>query len=196
MRKLKLEVQISIDGYIADTDGNTNWMLWNWNADWNWDQRLKDYHIDLIKSCDSVLLSRKMAEEGFISHWQNISKDSDNPQYPFAKHITDIKKIVFSRNLKESLWENVVLVNADFVQQINEMKNSKGEDMIVFGGSTFVSSLIKENLIDEYHLIVNPVTLGAGLAIFQEGNQMSLYLEKAESYNCGIVVLKYLQMNR
>jgi dihydrofolate reductase len=196
MRKLKLEVQISLDGYIADAEGNANWMLWNWGPDWNWDQKLKDYHIDLITSCDSILLSRKMAEEGFISHWQNVSQDPGNPQYPFAKHITDIKKVVFSWNLKESLWENATLVNADSAEQINEMKNSNGEDMIVFGGATFVSSLIKENLIDEYHLIVNPIALGAGLAIFQEGNQMSLYLEKAESYSGGIVVLKYLQMNR
>lgn len=66
MRKLTLEVQMSVDGYIAEKNGNTDWMVWNWGDEWNWDDELKKYHTDLTKSVDGILLSRKMAEAGFI----------------------------------------------------------------------------------------------------------------------------------
>jgi len=65
MNKLILETQISIDGYIADENGGTGWMVWNFGQDWNWDKALQAYHINLNKSVDSILISSQMAQEGF-----------------------------------------------------------------------------------------------------------------------------------
>jgi hypothetical protein len=63
MRKLKLETQVSIDGFIAGIDGNTDWMIWNWGPDWTWDEELQLYHTELTKSVDCILLSKQMAED-------------------------------------------------------------------------------------------------------------------------------------
>lgn len=190
MRKLKLLVQISIDGYIARTDGRTDWMIWNWGNDWEWDDKLQKDFTDITNSIDCILLSRQMAEEGFVAHWEKTAQDRNNSQYTFAKKISDTKKIVFTKTIHQSRWNNTYIAKKDFVGEINDLKKQEGNDIIVYGGATFASSLIKAGLIDEYYLFVNPTALGSGLSIFKE--QTNLTLIDAASYGCGITVLKYI----
>jgi dihydrofolate reductase len=188
MRKLKLQVQISVDGYIADKDGKTDWMVWNWGDDWTWDAELRKYHNDVVASVDCILLSRKMVEGGgFIQHWATMAEKHENPQSRFASHINKTHKVVFTKTLKKSEWDNTVLAKGDFVDEINKLKNQNGKDIIVYGGATFVSSLIKAGLIDEFHLLVNPTALGDGMTIFKElDTKSNLILATSASYGCGI----------
>lgn len=189
MRKLKLLVQTSIDGFIADKNGKTDWMVWNWGEIWNWDGGLRKYFTELTNSIDSILLSRQMAEEGFVAHWERIAANPDNPQSEFAKKINDTHKIVFSTTLKKSIWGNTDIAQGNFVDEINKLKRQSGKDIIVYGGATFVSSLIQAKLIDEFYLFVNPAALGKGMPIFKE--RTNLKLIDAAHFNCGIVVLRY-----
>jgi dihydrofolate reductase len=72
------------------------------------------------------------------------------------------------------------------------LKNQAGGDMIAYGGADFVSSLIKHDLVDEYNLFINPVTLGDGMAIFKElDSKKELVLKESIGFPCGIVVIKY-----
>ncbi|HEY3429869.1 MAG TPA: dihydrofolate reductase family protein [Cyclobacteriaceae bacterium] len=197
MRKLILEVQLSIDGFIAETNGNTDWMVWNWGPDWKWDNELQKYHTDLTKSIDCILLSRQMAEEGFIAHWAKASENPKDPQFEFAKHITDTPKIVFTKTLDTSVsipggWNKAHVAEGNFVDVIHELKKKNGKNIMVYGGATLVSSLIKANLIDEFHLLVNPVTLGHGLSIFNGlTSKQNMTLVKAIAFQCGVVLLHY-----
>lgn len=196
MRKLKLQVQISVDGYIAEINGKTDWMVWNWGDEWNWDDDLKKYFNDLTESVDCILLSRKMAEEGFIAHWAKVAENPNGPQVAFAKKITEAHKVVFTKTLDKSEWNNTDIARGDLEGEINKLKNQNGKDIIVYGGATFVSSLIKAGLIDEFYLFVNPTVLGKGMTIFKEINSdLNLTLVKSTSYDCGIVVLKYKLIN-
>jgi dihydrofolate reductase len=190
MRKLKLQVQISIDGFIADKNGKTDWMIWNWGQEWTWDNKLQKYFEDLTASIDCVLLSRKMAVEGFIDHWAKMA-DSKNSQSSFAKIIKPAHKVVFSKTLKKSKWDNTEIAGGNLKTEIDKMKKQKGKDIIVYGGASFLSSLIHANLIDEFHLFVNPTMLGGGMPIFKEAGKLNLDLVDAKSYACGIVVLIY-----
>lgn len=195
--KLVLEIQTSIDGFIASTDGNTSWMLWNWGPEWNWDKELQQYHNSLTLSADCILLSRQMAEEGFIAHWQNVAKDSHSNQYTFARHVTVTHKVVFSETLNKSVpipggWENTDIIGKDYVNSINKLKQQYHNDLLVYGGATFVSSLIKAALIDEFHFLVNPVAIGSGLSIFKALNSnQHMTLIKSREFSCGIVLLYY-----
>jgi dihydrofolate reductase len=192
MRKLKLQVQISVDGYIATTDGKTGWLIWNWGPVWNWDDDLRKYFIGLTASVDCVLLSRKMAEEGFIDHWAKCAESPDDPQYAFASKIAAAQKVVFSKTLHKSIWKNTRMAGDTLAGEINQIKNSPGKDIIVYGGASFVSALIKAKLIDEFHLFVNPAILGKGMTIFSElGNKQNLALIKSVAYDCGVAVLVY-----
>ena len=197
MGKLVLEIQTSLDGYIASPDGNTNWMVWSWGPDWTWDDELQQYHNALTLSADCIMISRQMAEQGFIAHWQNAAMNADSPQYTFAKHITNTHKVVFSKTLNKATpipggWDNTDIVAGDFVKAINKIKHDTHHDILVYGGATFVSSLIKEGLIDEFHLLVNPVAIGSGLTIFNTiDRNKQLTLIKSKAFACGVVLLHY-----
>ncbi len=73
------------------------------------------------------------------------------------------------------------------------MKNETGKDIIVYGGATFVSSLIKAELIDELHLFINPTAIGNGMAIFKSlDKKQDFKLIESSGFDCGIVVNKYV----
>jgi dihydrofolate reductase len=189
MKKLKLQIQISIDGYISPSN-NQDWLVWAWGSDWTWDESLRDYFIRLTTSISCVLLSSKMAQEGFIDHWTAVSLEADNPQSAFARIIAASKKVVFSRTLKNSVWPNTILAKGELVEEVMALKKTSHKDLIVYGGSSFVSALIQAELIDEYYLFVNPVALGSGLKIFNE--RSNLKLVEAQAFSCGVAVLKYV----
>ena len=75
--------------------------------------------------------------------------------------------MVFTRTLDRSDWANTVLARGDLVDEITRLKDQAGGDIIAYGGASFVSALIPHDLIDEYHLFVNPVALGTGMPIFK-----------------------------
>ncbi|NMM29044.1 MAG: dihydrofolate reductase family protein [Glaciimonas sp.] len=196
MRKVKLVMQISVDGFSADAEGTPNWMVWPWSDDWKWDNRLRQYYIDLTTSSDCILLSRKMAEEGFHSHWEKLTQNPADPQYAFAKPITEMRKLVFTKTLNESVWKNTELVKGDSKNEIDRLKSEMGKDILVYGGPTFASSLIKDGLIDEFHLFVNPTAVGVGRSMFKDiDSKVELNLMGATPYDCGVVVLKYSRKN-
>ena len=185
MKKLKLQVQISVDGFIAGPNGEMDWLTWNL------DDELKQYITELTASVDTMLLGRKLAE-GFIPYWETVKANTEDPQYEFGKLMIDTPKFVFSKTLTESAWDNTELVEGDLVEGVNKIKAGHGKDIIAYGGAGFVSSLVKNNLIDEYHLFVNPAIVGNGMSIYKEvEGQLKLKLVKALSFPCGIAVLVY-----
>jgi dihydrofolate reductase len=192
MRKLLLQMQKSIDGYVADRDGGMDWMVWSYGDDWTWESKLRHYHTDLMASIDCILLSRKMAMQGFTAHWARLSQRPDDPQSHFAESVTKAQKVVFSKTLARSTWENTTLAKGDLVDEILALKQISGKNIIAFGGAGFAASLIKAGLVDEFHLIINPVVLGAGLSPFQErSGSLNLHLVEAIPYAHDIVVVKY-----
>lgn len=186
MRKLKLQMQISIDGFVARPNGMLDWMTFTV------DDPLIKYVNDFTDAGDTILLGRKMTD-GFVNYWTSVVlKGPDNPEYAFARKMVDTPKIVFTKTLDESPWANTVLAKGDLVEEIKTLKAQDGKDIIVYGGAGFVTSLIKANLIDEYHLFVNPAMIGKGLRIFDEiGNTRKLQLENATGFTNGVAVLFY-----
>jgi dihydrofolate reductase len=188
---------MSVDGYIADTNGKTDWMVWNWGNEWSWDDELKKYFNTLTASIDCVLLSRKMAVEGFIGHWAKVAEDPTNDQAEFAQKITASRKVVFTKTLTQldattNGWSNTDIAKGDFTSKINILKNQHGKDIIVYGGASFASSLIKARLVDEFYLFINPTVLGDGMPIFEElGSKLNLIPAESKLYTCGVMVVKY-----
>lgn len=186
MRKLKLQMQVSLDGFVGGPAGELNWM------EWNWDDELNRYVTAITESIDNILLGRKLAEE-FIPYWINAAENFDHPEHAHAHNMVDTPKIVFSNTLMKSPWPNTSLANRSIVEDIHEIKQQKGKDIIVYGGAEFVSNLIKHNLVDEYYLLINPVAIGKGLTIFRElEDNLNLRLIASRSFDCGIVALHYM----
>ena len=185
MRKLKLQVQMSVDGFISGLNGEMEWLASNWSDD------IQNYVDEITKPVDTILLGKNLAT-GFIPHWAAVAKDSENPEQEAGIKYSETPKIVFSKTLTKSEWENTTVENGDFIKRIHELKNQAGNDIIVYGGGQFVSSLIREKLIDELHLFINPAIIGKGMPIFNEVNSMQqLEIMKTIQFECGIVLLKY-----
>jgi len=147
--------------------------------------------VELLEPVDTIVLGRKLAE-GFIPYWAGVADDDANPEQASGRQFTELPKVVFTRTLDTSEWPNTVLAKGDLTDEINNLKAKNGKDIIAYGGSAFVSSLIKQNLIDDYHLFINPTALGTGMPIFKElDTTQNLKLVKSTSFDCGVVVLNY-----
>lgn len=185
MRKLKLQVQLSVDGFVAGPNHEMDWMTWNW------DDKIKNYVTELHTDIDTILMGRKMTD-GFMTHWENTMKDKNDPSYKFARLMVETPKVVFTRTLDKPNWQHTVLAKGNIVEEVNKLKSQPGKDIIVYGGAGLNASLIKEGLIDDLHLFINPAAIGKGLPIFKELNEVQKFnLKNATAFDCGIVVLNY-----
>ena len=184
MRKLKLQVQISIDGFICGPNGEMDWLNFNWTPD------IMSYVAEITEPVDLILLGKNLAT-GFIPHWAAAAKNPESAE-PGAQKMAETAKVVFSSTLKKTEWENTRIAGSNIRDEINTLKNQSGKDIIAYGGAQLVSSLIKEKLIDELYLFVNPAALGKGMPIFQQiESTQHFQLIHSKAFECGIVVLVY-----
>jgi dihydrofolate reductase len=198
MRKLILQMQTSIDGYVGRTGEGPGWQVWDWGPECPWDNALKARFNAVFQNVDTILLSRKIVEGGYLDHWSQFARDYDHSlDFAFAQRIVDARKIVFSGTLQTSKWAGVELAQRPLAEEVIRLKNEPGRDIIAFGGAGLASALVAHDLIDEYQFYVNPISLGEGLSIFKaRGTDTHLELRKAEGYGCGIVVVQYGQTKR
>lgn len=113
MRKLKLQMQMTINGYVGGPDGKNDWMTWNP------DDEFLAFLAALIDSSGTLLLGRKTAE-GIIPYWEDTAEK--NPAHPFAKKIVDIPKVVFTKTLGKSIWKNTALAKGNLAEGIANLK--------------------------------------------------------------------------
>ncbi len=183
MRKLKLQMQVSLDGFVAGAKGEMDWMTFNW------DEALLNYVTEITEPVDTIFLGRKLAE-GFIPHWEAAAK-AETAQ-DFEKKMHETPKVVFTKTLTENNWAYTQLAKGSLVGEIKKLKKQKGKDIIAYGGGNFVSNLIKNNLIEEYYIFVNPAALGKGMPIFKNlKDTLKLELVETKGFSCGVVVLCY-----
>jgi dihydrofolate reductase len=110
----------------------------------------------------------------------------------FAKKMIEIPKIVFTKTLNKSEWINTEIATGDFRDEITKLKSLDGKDLLVYGGASFDSSLIKEKLIDEFYLFVNPLIMGNGKTIFKDLKEIQkLTLIESKMFDGGLVLLHY-----
>ena len=175
---------MTIDGLIAGPNSEMDWMVWNW------DDKLKAYIKEITEPVDCIVLGRKLAQ-GFIPYWTAAFNNPDGAEEG-SKKMVETPKVVFTKSLTKSAWDNTSIANGDLVDEITKLKKQNGGDIIVYGGASFVSALIKHGLIDEFHLLINPTAIGNGMPIFKELDSIQNFnLIKAIPFECGIVVLYY-----
>jgi dihydrofolate reductase len=173
-----MQMQITIDGFVGRPDGQLDWMSFDT------DPKNLELINHLTDTSDTIIMGRKMAPD-FIKYWESVPKES--PEYDFAQKMINIPKIIFSKTLKTITGRNARIENGDLKTEINKLKNTPGKDVVVYGGANFMSSLIKENLIDDYYLFINPVALGSGLRIFTDMTKLKL----VESVKFGTEVMNH-----
>lgn len=177
-------MQMTLDGFVAGPNGELDWMV---------DDREESVSkklTDPADSCDIILMGRKMTPD-FINYWENVlDNQPENQERPLAERMVTMRKIVFSRTQTHMKGRNVEVENGDLAETIQRLKNQPGKDIIVYGGATFVSSLIDLDLVDEYYIFTNPIAIGKGLSIFKD--QKRLELVSSMTLKNGTVCSKYV----
>jgi dihydrofolate reductase len=180
---------MSLDGYVAGPKGELDWFV----KEGRLDSEFGDYARTLIKNVGAILMGRN-TYEGFVSYWPTASAEAgDDPV--IAERMNNLPKVVFSSTLKKvqwGKWGRIRLVKKNAAQVVARMKKEEGKDIIIYGSATLVSRLLKEGLIDELQILLQPIILGRGRPEFKDlNNRYSLRLEKSKVFMTGAVVLYY-----
>lgn len=179
MRKLKLQYAHIPEGFAPTGSEAINYC----------DEEFRNFSIANLDQVDCIILGRKTALE-FIPYWAAVAENPKDPDFLLGKKLTDIPKVVFSKTLENSEWANTILAKGEIVAEINKLKSQAGTDIMVYGGDSFVSSLMKNDLIDEYYLAVNPVDIDSGLPILKVlDSKQNMTLVNSKTFDCGMVVL-------
>lgn len=171
MRRLILKMSVSVDGFVAGPNGESDWMFRSrdegarrWVEDTLWQAGL---HV--------------MGSRSFLATAGYWSTSSDSLAVP----MNEIPKAVFTRQQALELpadgaaapsWTGAEVINGDLAAEIQRLKQQPGKDILAHGGAGFAQSLAASGLVDEYRLMVHPVVLGSGLALFGQLPQ-PLHLE-------------------
>ncbi len=181
MRKLKLQMQLSIDGFVAGPNGEMDWM------EWNWDDGIKEFVNQLTEPVDTIVLGKNLAM-GFIPHWTAALENPDTND-AFAQKMVNTPKVVFTHTLEQNPWANTRLAKGRLKEEILAIKQQEGQDIITYGGASLAAALIQEQLIDDLYLFINPTAIGNGMRIFTD--RTTLVLQRSVAFTCGIVVHHY-----
>lgn len=187
MRKLIVEEWMSLDGFVADKKGNLDFFTQltpEQNTYSDQDQ------LRFLETVDTILLGRKTYEL-FVGFWPKVTTKEE----VIADKLNETKKIVFSNTLTSAPWgkyQDAEIINSDAVAAITELKTLPGKDMVLWGSISLAQALMKENLIDEYHIQLCPVLTGGGRRLYTENLlTANLILVEVRSYNTGTVFLNY-----
>jgi dihydrofolate reductase len=195
MRRIVMFNRVTADGFFASAEGKLDWVVP--------DEEVDNLGASGIPETDTVLLGRKTYEM-FAAFWPHVGDDGSgatNPHDPgrrspamgaMAKFLNESPKFVFSKTLKNLEWKNSHLVKEFDPREIEAMKKAAGKKIIVLGSGSIVSQLTEHALIDEYQLVVSPLFLGNGRALFGGlAKSVPLDLAEARTFPSGNVLLRY-----
>jgi len=179
MRKIIAAINMTLDGFCDHTAGIA-------------DDELHHHYSELINSAGTLLYGR-ITYQLMESYWPAVVKNPTGNKAldEFAVTIDKVPKIVFSHTLKNLNWESAKLANRDIKDEVMELRQQPGKDILA-GSPSLIVALTQLNLIDEYQLCVHPVLIGKGLPLFKNINEkIILKLTKTKTFGSGAIVLYY-----
>jgi dihydrofolate reductase len=176
VRKLFLQLHVSVDGYFDGPDHELDWFVL--------DDEFFAYVDTMLGSIGGILLGRT-TYEGFGAHWPNSTQAE-------APRMNSLPKFVASTTLGEATWSNTTILAHDVVDAVVRMKQEPGKDLAIIGSSVLASTLAAHGLIDEYRFFVVPVLLGRGKR-FLDGlpDRLELTLQDTHVSGSGVVAHYY-----
>jgi len=177
MGTIRVHEFTSLDGVIDNP---------TWTFDFGFDPAMGQDIGNIMSRCDAILLGRKTYEM-FEPAW-SVRTASNDPGAPF---FNETKKYVVSSTLKATTWQNTELFGPYNAEAIRQLKVEVDGSIYISGSSTLVRALIEDDLLDELHLFVYPVTRGAGMRLYPEGVSSKWSLTHSAAYDNGVMYLTY-----
>jgi dihydrofolate reductase len=186
MRRVVASEFVTLDGVMTDPGGVGEIEHGGWSNPY-FNDELADYQSEQLFSSDALLLGR-VTFEGFAAVWPSMEETDGE----FAVRMNSLPKFVASRTLKEPLPWNGALLRGDLAEEVAKLKKQPGQDILIYGSGELVNELHPHGLIDEYRLMVFPVTLGIGKRLFGDRvGKRDLNLSDATTTSSGVAVLTY-----
>lgn len=185
MRKIVIFMHISLDGFVGRLKGEMDWI--------QLEDEIFDYAGKRTKEADTALYGR-VTWQMMENYWPTAGDKPDATKHDI-EHSTwynKVEKVVISKTVIEHGLKNTMIISENPVAEIRKIKNRQGKDILLLGSPSVVHMLLKENLIDEFWLFVNPVLLGEGIPLFGSFNeQINLKLVLSKTMKSGVVCLHY-----
>jgi dihydrofolate reductase len=184
MRKIIASLQVSVDGFIEGPNGELDWAMAEDEETWA-------EVNEMLNSVDTFILGRVMYSD-YEQYWLALlaNPTGTKNENAYARLADKIPHIVLSKTLDKVAWKATRIVRD--IEEIRIMKEQQGKNIVTWGGATLVSSLMNMGLIDEVRLMVNPIILGGGKALFKDVKERhSLKLIRAKPLKSGKVSLTY-----
>ena len=179
MRKLIAAMNMTLDGFCNHTAMIA-------------DDEIHQHYNELLSNADTLIHGR-ITFQLMESYWPSVVKNptGNKPTDEFAVLIDNISKIVFSRTLKTVVWKNTELKNEVIKEEVLELKQQPGKNILV-GSPSLIVAFADLELVDEFQLSVHPTVLGSGLPLFKNvKDKINLKLLETKTFGCGAVTLYY-----
>jgi len=181
MRKLSAFVFISIDGYFKGVNNDIGWHKHGGDE--------SEFSAESLKTGNTLLFGR-VTYEMMAGFWPTPAAMESLPMVATGMNRAD--KIVFSSSMKKADWKNTKVVSGNIVDEVKKMKAGKGSDMTILGSGSIITQFADAGLIDAISIMVDPVALGKGTAIFSGiKNQLDLKLKDSRVFKSGVVLMNY-----
>ncbi|MCC7432350.1 dihydrofolate reductase family protein [Candidatus Peregrinibacteria bacterium] len=181
MRKIIVSMHVSLDGFVAGLEGEMDWI--------KVDEEMFDFVKRFTDEADVALYGRKTWEM-MDSYWP-MAGEAPNASKHDKEHslwYNSVDKVVVSNTMIGQEKEKTIFVGGDVIQQLEELKNKDGKDILIFGSPSVVRTLMEKNLIDDYWLFVNPVILGQGISMYAKMNKrIELKHQTTKDFSSGVV---------
>jgi dihydrofolate reductase len=191
MRQLIVSEFMSMDGVIQapggkdeDRDGGFEHGGWTWPY---WHDDIGATFGAMMQDTDAFLLGRRTYEI------HGNAFEPLPPGDPFGDMMNAPKKYVVSRTLEKPVWRDTTIIREDIVDAVRALKGESGRNILTDGSSQLVRTLLANDLVDELHLLIYPVTLGRGKKIWADGAKAGFTLKSATPYPTGVVGLHYVR---
>jgi dihydrofolate reductase len=194
VRKLIVCNIMSLDGYVAGLGDNVMVLPM--------DPAFDAYNLERLRAADTLLLGRT-TYDGFRGFWPSVADDPDftPTHWEISRRDDAIDKVVVSDSISEAEtkpWQATTLIvrRADAHEQVAELKQQDGKEILVFGSHVLWNDLLAHGLVDELHLMVGAVVLGAGTPAFQGEPPVSLRLIDARKLEGSETLLVRYEVGR
>lgn len=180
MGKLIYAITTSLDGYVADSNGNFEWAEPS--------EEVHTFVNNTARNVGTFLLGRKMYET--LAVWDTIRDTNSNAMNQFAEIWRAAKKIVYSTSLSNVTTANTTIERKFNPDTIQKMVSESDKDSGI-GGPHLAAEAIKAAIVDEYHQFIAPIIIGGGNHWLQENLSLKLELVDMRKFDNGFVHLEY-----
>jgi dihydrofolate reductase len=185
MRKIIVSMHVSLDGFVAGTKGEMDWI--------SFDDSLFDFVGQFTDQADAALYGR-VTYQMMDAYWPTAA-DQPNATKHDVEHsrwYKQVNKIVLSRTMQGKTAIKTTFIGENVSAEIQKLKQQPGKDILIFGSPSVVHTLMEHNLIDDYWQFVNPAILGQGIALFGKVKERTkLKLETTKEFACGVIALHH-----